>query len=140
MARKASQSSAWITLLAGLGIGSIVSGVLSWWSTKAVTISNHRQNWVNALRDDLVTYLKHIDVVHQLVRAVDSGHDATDELSEARNSAMFVYRRILLRLNITEPLHVELGEYLEGLLIVSGQVADADKVARSKNGENSSQE
>jgi hypothetical protein len=53
-----SGTSGWITLLAGLGIGSVVAALVSWWSTKAVTISNHRQNWINALRDDLVTIPK----------------------------------------------------------------------------------
>jgi hypothetical protein len=30
---------------------------------------------------------------------------------------------------MTEPLHIELGERLEDLLIVTGRVADAEKVA-----------
>jgi len=56
--------SSWITLIAGVGIGSIVAALVGRWSAQAVTISNHRQNWINALRDDLVTYLREIDTMH----------------------------------------------------------------------------
>jgi len=119
----------WITLLAGLGIGSVVAACVSWWSTKAVTISNHRQNWINALRDDIVTYLKDVEVVHYRVGRLSGtrGEPTTadlEALQEARNAALFVYRRILLRLNISEPLHTELGQVLEGLLHVENTTAD----------------
>lgn len=53
-----------IALIAAIGIGSIIAAIVGWWSAKAVAISNHRQNWINALRDDLVTFLKEVDVLH----------------------------------------------------------------------------
>jgi|NGEPerStandDraft_6_1074524.scaffolds.fasta_scaffold167882_2 hypothetical protein len=128
-----SGTSGWITLLAGLGIGSVVAALVSWWSTKAVTISNHRQNWINALRDDLVTYLREIEVVHYRNARLSGarGEPTTEDLQalqEARNAALFVYRRILLRLNMTEPLHVRLGELLKGLLRVQNTTADSQHI------------
>jgi hypothetical protein len=48
----------WLQLLAAFGFGSIVAALLGWFGAKAVAISNHRQNWINALRDDLVAYLR----------------------------------------------------------------------------------
>src|SRR5882724_8918077 len=42
------------------GIGSIIAGLISW----RIAISNHRQAWINALRDDLATYLKELEVGH----------------------------------------------------------------------------
>ncbi len=107
-------SSTWIALLSALGFGSVVAASLSRWSV----ISNHRQNWINALRDDLVEYMKQIDAVHYLVSkgAALSGEEAiiknTDEQQEAQNAALLVYRRILLRLNITEGEHIELAKGL----------------------------
>ena len=55
----------WIALIAALGIGLVLASVVGWWSAKAVAISNHRQNWIYALRDDILTYLKEIEVVHE---------------------------------------------------------------------------
>jgi hypothetical protein len=52
-------ASTWIALFAAIGFGTVVAAVLSRWSV----ISNHRQNWINALRD-LVEYLKQVDVIH----------------------------------------------------------------------------
>jgi hypothetical protein len=114
----------WITLFAGLGIGSIVAAVVGRWSAKAVTISNHRQNWINSLRDDIVVFLQEIDRIrHFLSEAAADKPELISErldsknLYEARNSAVLVYRRILLRLNMTERPHIELGEKLNNLLV-----------------------
>jgi hypothetical protein len=59
------------------------------------------------------------------------GEPTTEDLQalqEARNAALFVYRRILLRLNMTEPLHVRLGELLKGLLRVQNTTADSQHI------------
>jgi hypothetical protein len=111
-------ASTWITLLSALGFGSVVAAALSRWSV----ISNHRQNWINALRDDLVEYMKQIDAVHYMVSkgSALSGEEAIiknmDKQQEAQNAALLVYRRILLRLNVTEEQHIELANSLKALL------------------------
>lgn len=125
----------WGTLFTGIGLGSIIAAVVGWASAKAVTISNHRQNWINALRDDLVTYLKEIDVLHYRVAMLSGdrgGASTTDDLEkqqDARNAALLVYRRILMRLNMTERAHIDLGNALEGLLVIKDSTADSKKMA-----------
>lgn len=128
-----SSTPTWIALLAGLGIGTVLASLVGWLSAKAVTISNHRQNWINALRDDLVVYLKEVEVVHYRVANISGIRDkATTEdlekLQSARNAALLVYRRILLRLNMTEKAHIELGRLLEELLQVQGTTADSQHI------------
>ena len=124
----------WITLIAAIGIGTIIASVVGWWSAKAVAISNHRQNWINALRDDLVTYLKEIDSVHYRMNKllknseVPGTSDDSEKLQETRTAALLVYRRILLRLNMTERLHVQLAQNLKDLLIVKDNTADDQRI------------
>jgi len=120
----------WLTLVAGLGIGSIVSAMVGWWSAKAVAISNHRQNWINALRDDLVSFLKEVDVLRFRVPKMLRDGDPADveKQQEARNEAMAAYRRVLMRLNITEQLHVNLATELFTLMTVHSADLDEPKI------------
>lgn len=127
-------SVSWIALIAALGVGTIMAAVVGWWSAKAVAISNHRQNWINALREDLAQFLKEVDVLHYRVArlAGSKGSPATvddlDKQQDARNSAMLAYRRILMRLNMNEASSIELGERLNDLMIVSSAVADSQRI------------
>ena len=119
----------WLTLFVGFGIGTFLGSLVSWFSAKAVTISNHRQNWINALRDDLVVYLKEVESVYnQSARMPSSseevGADDMEKLRAATESAWLVYRRILLRLNMTEAAHIELANMLHGLMTQGGPYAD----------------
>jgi hypothetical protein len=120
----------WLALVTGVGVGTLVAGVLSRWSV----ISNHRQKWINALRDDLVEYLKQIDSVHYIVSkgAALNGEEQilrnVDKQQEAQNAAKLVYHRILLRLNVTEKQHIELAKSLKRLLDDDGDFADPKQV------------
>src|SRR5260370_42275548 len=117
-------------LIAGIGIGSIIAAVVGWF----VAISNHRQAWINALRDDLATYLKELEVMHYVIGKIFSCKDANDlpelenQKHNARVSVLFVHRRILLRLNRTESLHVQLVEKLDGFMRVESRVPDQKAV------------
>jgi hypothetical protein len=106
----------WIALFAAFGFGSFLSAVLSRWCV----ISSLRQAWINALRDDLAAYLKEIDAMN--FENLNTNH------LETRGSALFVYRRILLRLNIKEDLHVQLAEQLKRLLNVGDVTADNQRI------------
>jgi hypothetical protein len=86
------------TLLAALGIGSIIAAIID----RSAAISNHRQNWINELREDLATFLKEIDVLHYRMSRILEGNvttamieDLEENKQEARNSAMLADRRIL---------------------------------------------
>jgi hypothetical protein len=115
-----------ISLLAGIGLGSILAAIIGWF----VAISNHRQAWINALRDDIAIYLKDLEVMHHAIRnllAPESSIDlATREKQkrDARISLLFVHRRILLRLNRKESLHIELAKKLDEFLKVETRVPD----------------
>jgi hypothetical protein len=41
-----------ISLIAGIGIGSILAAIIGWF----VAITNHRQSWINDLRKDIADY------------------------------------------------------------------------------------
>lgn len=124
-----------LALIAAIGIGSIIAAIVGWWSAKAVAISNHRQNWINALRDDLVTFLKEVDVLHYRVAMLSGNRsdkptiDDLEKQQDARNAAMLVYRRILMRLNMTESDHTALGQALRGLMLITNTTADSAKMA-----------
>jgi len=111
----------WLQLIAAFDLGSIVAALLGWFGAKAVAISNHRQNWINALRDDLVNYLKEVDALHFRVAKLLKGGDVQDleKQQDSRNAAMLAYRRVLMRLKMTETLHVNLADRLNELMIDS---------------------
>jgi hypothetical protein len=124
---------AFLSIIAVLGIGTIVGGLISW----RIAISNHRQAWINALRDDLSTFLKELEVMHDALRSLLAAKtdDGTLEQkkSEARIGVLFTYWRIILRLNQTEQTHVELKQKLDDLLIVSNPVPDRAKINDAVN-------
>lgn len=103
-----------MTLVAGIGIGTIIAAIVSARTSKAVAIAGHRQAWINALRDHLSDYFHLID---RLV-AARSRHDTAgpSAAKEARQIAEKEYRQILLRLNAGEPQHKELATTLHLLL------------------------
>jgi hypothetical protein len=88
--------------------------------TRSVMISNHRQAWINALREDLAAFFTAIDVIHFRVAMLSQGGDASalEEQQKARNDALLAYRKILMRLNMNEALHQQLEKSLESLLTV----------------------
>src|SRR5208282_2688039 len=119
-----------ITLFAGIGLGSIIAALIGW----SVAISNHRQAWINALRDDLATFLKKLEAVHYAIGDLLAAKTADDLASrepktrDARIAILFVYGRIILRPNRKEPLHVELGSALNALMKVETRTPEAASV------------
>ena len=76
-----------------LGVGSIVAGLIAW----RTAISNHRQAWINDLRDDLATYLKELENIHSVIGDLLSAIGDVVELEkkkrEARLAILFIYSR-----------------------------------------------
>jgi hypothetical protein len=124
----------WIQLIAAFGVGSIVAAIVGWWGAKAVAISNHRQNWINALRDDIVTYLKEVDLFYFRMATLFRGPSDTDDLErqqQARASVLLIYRRIRLRLNMEETLSIKLADELFALVEkIDSNVPNADRIER----------
>lgn len=114
-----------ISLIAGIGIGSILAAIIGWF----VAISNHRQEWINALRDDLALYLKELEVMHYAIGDLlhlygPSAQPFEQKKREARIAVLFVYRRIQLRLNPNEALHNQLMGKLDRLQLVETATPD----------------
>ncbi len=51
-----------------------------------------------------------------------------EKQQDTRNAALLVYRRILLRLNMTEADHIELAEGLKALHMIRGKTADTGQI------------
>ena len=111
-------------LIAALGIGSIIAALFGWF----VVISNHRQAWINALREDLAEYFKQLELMHYAIGDLLSQQPAEDlsalenRKREARVAVLFVYRRIQLRLNRNEEIHIDLASKLMELQRVETKV------------------
>lgn len=120
----------WIQLIAAFGVGSIVAAIVGWWGAKAVAISNHRQNWINELRNDIAEFLKEVDVLHFRVNKMLRSGDPDDleKQQDAQASAMLVYRRIRMRLNMTEIPSIELAKTLDDLMTIESNVAHSDRM------------
>jgi hypothetical protein len=52
-----------IALVAAIGVGTIISALVG----HQTAISNHRQAWINALRDDLAEYFKALGKMNDLM-------------------------------------------------------------------------
>jgi hypothetical protein len=95
---------------------------------RSVMIGNHRQAWIDALREDLAKFFTSIDVIHFRMAMLSHGGDVIDleNQQKARNDVLLTHRRILMRLNMSEPLHQRLERALEMLLVVRDTTVKQD--------------
>jgi hypothetical protein len=109
-------------------IVSLVAAVAAALIARSVMISNHRQAWINGLREDVASFFAAIDVIHFKMANLSRVGDASklEDQQEARNEALLAYRKILMRLNMNEPLHKQLEKSLESLL--QGKTVDQDEL------------
>jgi hypothetical protein len=108
-----------------------IAAIASAFISRKIKISEFRQAWINALRDDIASYLRAIDTIHYRFGMTSRPGATTDDLDnfeDARNEAMLAYRRILLRLNIEEEAHIELADKLNTLLVVSTKTANPQQI------------
>lgn len=96
-------------------------------------VSNHRQAWINALREELAAFFTAIDVIHFRMAMLPQGGDiSTLEVQQkARNKALLVYRKILMRLNMNEPPHQKLEKSLEALLTVRETTVNQNEITEA---------
>jgi hypothetical protein len=100
-----------IALVAAIGVGSIISAFIG----HHVAISNHRQAWISALRDDIAEFVKLLERLAYAARdwMKDSNAEGVEEKRRtARADLLFIYERIRLRLNRTEESHISLEQKL----------------------------
>jgi len=123
----------WLGALA-TAIVAAVAGITAAAITHSAKISEFRQAWINALRDDVATYFKELDRIHFYVGKLHHNKDSAriEELEqqkyEARARLMLVYYRIRLRLNMKESLHSNLVEKLKLFWLVETTVSDQAKI------------
>lgn len=116
-----------IALLAAVSVGTIIAAFVGHFTA----ISNFRQAWINALRDDLAEFFKALEELNYIMR--DYLKDSVkfeEKRREARIAALSIYERIRLRLNKDEGKHIQLenklGEFLNEPL---GEIlADRNKI------------
>src|ERR1700731_4600630 len=98
----------------------VVAAIAAALIARSVTISNHRQAWINALREDLAAFFTAIDVIHFRMAMLSQGGETSklEEQQKTRNDALLAYRKILMRLNMNEALHQQLENSLGSLLTV----------------------
>ncbi len=97
----------------------LVAAITAAFITRSVMISNHRQAWINGLRDELAGFFTSIDVLAMLTQSEEVS--TSSDRQRARNDVLLAYRKILMRLNMNEPLHQELEKSLESLLTTQGK-------------------
>ncbi|MBF7012298.1 hypothetical protein QUC32_21865 [Novosphingobium resinovorum] len=107
-----------IAFFAALGIGSIVAAAISRWNS----ISQLRQAWVDALRKDIAEFFHCVEKFGASASAKDT--ETKNKLRERRDSAMAVYRQIVLRLNFKEIDHRRLDKALKDVLLIQSTIDD----------------
>jgi hypothetical protein len=116
---------------------SLIAAVTAALIARSVMISNHRQAWINGLREDVASFFAAIDVIHFKMRMVPQVGDASklEDQQDARNEALLAYRKILMRLNMNEPLHQQLekslGSLLQGKTVNQNELTATVTLARS---------
>lgn len=89
-------------MAAFLGLVAAITAALI---ARSAMISNHRQAWINALREDLAAFFTAIDVIHHRTPALSPDASKLEEQQKARDDALLAYRKILMRFNMSELLH-----------------------------------
>lgn len=100
-----------ISLFAALGFGTIVAAIFTRWNA----VSQLRQAWVNDLRSEIADFF---DAVEGVLEVTALGRNAP-EYGARRSKALHLYRKVQLRLNMTERKHRELNAKLTGLLVTN---------------------
>lgn len=102
-----------VAFIAAIGVGTIISAFIG----HLVSVSNHRQAWIDALRNDIAEFFKTLEAMrYAFIDYMQDSAKYEDKKRQTRIDLLFVYQRIRLRLNWTEDLHIELDERLSEFL------------------------
>ncbi len=102
-----------LAFLAAIGAGAIIAALVA----HLTTISNFRQAWINALRDDIAEFFKSLEAMNYAAQDfMQDSEKHTEKRQAARLAVLFLYERIRLRLNRIEPPHIELDAKLRAFL------------------------
>jgi len=119
-------------VMAAFGVGAAVVALLGWLGIRTVLIFQHRQRWIDALREDLVLCLEEIEQAHIGLAGRASERDQPEQWAEPHREAMHAARRtcrrLLLRLSTTSRDHVQLADLLEELLEMRDASADKQRI------------
>ncbi len=102
-----------LTATLWIGAGAVAAALITASNAKLVKISEHRQSWINALRDDISDYVTTADEIRgdtaDLMIEHDTQRQADLRATIARkiSKANILHRRVLLRLNPDEGDHIE---------------------------------
>lgn len=90
-------------------------------------ISQNRQKWVDALREDLSAFVTELEVIKEKIRNSTSTPTNLQELSKG---LFLVYNRLRFRLNPDKQDHVDIIKCMENIL---SDVTASDVRAKSEN-------
>jgi hypothetical protein len=98
---------------------------------RSAIVCYHRQARINALRDDLAEFFATIDVAQSRMPVPSHGTETNnlERQQKARVDALLIYRRLLLRLNMNEPIHLRLEKALEAILVRNKAASRDDLMA-----------
>jgi hypothetical protein len=102
---------------------SLIAAISAALISRSVMISNHRQAWINGLREDLASFFTALDVLYFRLAVGGRTQDASGigAQQKAHCDALLAYRKTLMRLNMNEALHQELENSLTSLRDLDGE-------------------
>ena len=125
-----------LTATLWIGVGAIAAAFITARTASSVKLSEYRQGWINALRDDLSEYITKAGEIQSLTKDLIIEHDTQKQtalrakIAEIISKADVLRFRVLLRLNLDEADHIALANLLNNMRTTSGLAEDAVDQAR----------
>ncbi len=117
----------YLTATLWIGGGAVIAAFVAGRAAKFVKISEHRQNWINALRDDVAEYIasahrvqadtKDLILLQQDAEQRDSIRQRIDTKKDVADTLLM---KVVLRLNPKENDHIALEKRLKELREAKG--------------------
>lgn len=119
-----------------IGIGAVIAAFVTGRAVKFVKLSEHRQNWINALRDDVAEYIANAHGVQADTKDLISLSQDSEQRAELhrrittkKDGADTLLLKIALRLNPKEDDHIALEKLLNELR--EGKTVDVELEKRA---------
>jgi hypothetical protein len=115
-------SFSYLTATLWIGIGAVIAAFVTGRAVRLVKISEHRQNWINALRDDVAEFIADAHSVQadtkdliSLSPELAQRDELQRRINTKKDGADTLLLKIILRLNPKEDDHIELEKLLNEL-------------------------